>query len=274
MTKSILITGCSSGIGLSAAKILHEKGWHVFATARRDQDLQMLKHDLGISALYLDYSEPQSISETASKVLEETDNKLYGLFNNGAYGQPGAVEDLTPDVLRAQFEANVIGWHDLTVRLLPAMRRANQGRIIQCSSVFGFVSGHYRGAYNASKYAIEALSDAMRQELRDTNIYVSLIEPGPIRTRFVENAIEAYEKNIDIDNSPHTNKYKSRLEGMKKGGADVFKLEPEIVVEKLLHALTSRQPKSRYYVTIPTYFLAYAKRLLPTKLIDEILIRN
>lgn len=274
MSKSILITGCSSGIGLSATKILSKKNWQVFATARQKKDLEMLRAIPGVRALYLDYTDPTSIADTAAAVLDETNGKLYALFNNGAYGQPGAVEDISPQALREQFEANVFGWHDLTIRLIPSMRKQNQGRIIQCSSIFGFVSPHFRGAYNASKYAIEALSDSMRQELRDTNICISIIEPGPIRTRFVDNALAAYEKNIDIDNSPHSSIYKQRISKMKNGSSKTFRRRPEIIVDKLLHALTSSRPKNRYYATIPTYVMAYAKRLLPTKLIDEILIRN
>lgn len=274
MSKTILITGCSSGIGKCAAKTLSEQGWQVFATARKPEDLKMLKDELGVYSLYLDYRDEASIKNVADEVLEQTNGKLYALFNNGAYGQPGAVEDLPTNALREQFETNFFGWHDLTKRLIPAMRANNKGRIIQCSSIFGFVSAHYRGAYNASKYAVEALSDAMRQELRDTNIKVAIIEPGPIRTEFVPRCLQAYEENIDTENSPHKESYKKRINAMKKGGTDKFKLEPDIVVDKLIHALTSKNPKIRYYVTIPTYFMAYAKRFLPAKMIDKILINN
>ncbi len=274
MSKSILITGCSSGIGKCAAKTLSEQGWQVFATARKPEDLKMLKEELGVHSLYLDYRDEASIKNVADEVLELTNGKLYALFNNGAYGQPGAVEDLPTNALREQFETNFFGWHDLTKRLIPAMRANNEGRIIQCSSIFGFVSAHYRGAYNASKYAVEALSDAMRQELRDTNIKVAIIEPGPIRTEFVPRCLQAYEENIDTENSPHKESYKKRIDAMKKGGTDKFKLEPDIVVDKLIHALTSKNPKIRYYVTLPTYFMAYAKRFLPAKMIDNILINN
>jgi len=274
MTKSILITGCSTGIGRCAAKILNEKGWQVFATARKPEDLKMLEEDLRVTALYMDYRDEASIKTVADEVLKQTDGKLFALFNNGAYGQPGAVEDLPTEVLREQFETNFFGWHDLTRRLIPAMRENNEGRIVQCSSIFGFVSAHYRGAYNASKYAVEALSDAMRQELRETNIKVAIIEPGPIRTEFVPRCLKAYEENIDTENSPHKESYKKRIAAMKKGGTDKFKLEPDVVVDKLIHALTSKKPKIRYYVTVPTYVLAYAKRFLPTKMIDKILINN
>lgn len=273
-SKSILITGCSTGIGKCAAQTLQQQGWQVFATARKPEDLQMLKEELGVEALYMDYRDEASIKAVAETVLEKTNGKLFALFNNGAYGQPGAVEDLPTAALREQFEANFFGWHDLTKRLIPAMRANNQGRIIQCSSIFGFVSAHYRGAYNASKYAVEALSDAMRQELRDTNIKVAIIEPGPIRTEFVPRCLQAYEENIDTENSPHKESYKARIAAMKKGGTDKFKLEPDVVVDKLIHALTSKSPKIRYYVTVPTYVLAYAKRFLPTRIMDKILINN
>lgn len=272
--KSILITGCSTGIGKRAAEILHQGGWQVFATARRDEDIAMLSDDIGVTGLYLDYQDSASIKATAEQVLAQTDGHLFALFNNGGFGQPGAVEDLDTDVLRAQFETNFFGWHDLTRRVIPAMRAQGGGRIIQCSSVFGFVSAHYRGAYTASKHALEALSDAMRQELRGTNIHISIIEPGPIRTAFNKRALQSYRDNINMQASPHKDKYQQRVDDLENGGDSTFKLEPDAVVAKLQHALTSKNPKSRYYVTVPTYVLAYAKRLLPTKLIDEILIRN
>lgn len=274
MKKSILITGCSTGIGKRAAEMLHEKGWQVHATARREQDLKMLRDDIGVTAHYLDYEDSASIKATAEAVIKATNGELFALFNNGGYGQPGAVEDLETDILRRQFETNFFGWHELTRRLIPIMRQNGCGRIIQCSSVFGFVSAHYRGAYTASKYAVEALSDAMRQELRGTNIHVSLIEPGPIRTEFNSRALKSYQDNINLDTSPHRAVYEQRIANLKKDGATQFKLEPDAVVEKLLHALTAKKPKSRYFVTVPTYVLALAKRFLPTKLIDEILIRN
>ncbi len=274
MPQSILITGCSSGIGKRAAEMLAAKNWRVFATARKDEDLAMLGKINGITPLYLDYREPTSISDAANAAIEQTDGKLYALFNNGGYGQPGAVEDLPTSALRDQFETNFFGWHDLTRHVLPLMRQNNSGRIIQCSSIFGFVSAHYRGAYTASKHALEALSDALRQELIGTNIHVSLIEPGPIRSNFVERALKAYREEIDMENSPHREIYKARIDAMHGGGQQTFKLEPDIVVAKLEHALTAKKPKTRYYVTIPTYAMAYAKRFLPTKLIDKIITSN
>ena len=187
-----------------------ERGWRVFATARSKTDLARLEAE-GLEAIQLDYTDASSIAACADEVLKRSGNELYGLFNNGAYGQPGAVEDLRPDVLRAQFEANVFGWHDLTCRLIPAMRASGAGRIVQCSSVLGLVALKWRGAYNASKFAIEALSDTMRLELKDSGIHVCQIEPGPIRSRFRERAIAHLRENVDLEGSPHAAEYAKQL---------------------------------------------------------------
>ena len=272
--KSILITGCSSGIGLCAARTLKARGWRVFATARKRQDIAHLAEQDGVESLYLDYAEPASIAEAVDTVLTATDGRLDALFNNGGYGQPGAVEDLTPDVLRAQFEANVFGWHDLTRRLIPAMRRQGQGRIVYCSSVLGLIAAKYRGGYCASKFAIEALADSLRMELDGTGIHVVLIEPGPISTRFVEHAIEAYRRNIDMEKSPHRDIYRARIASMEEGGQQAFKLGPEAVAAKLVHALEARKPRPRYYVTFPTYAVAFLRRILPTRALDAVAARN
>jgi NAD(P)-dependent dehydrogenase (short-subunit alcohol dehydrogenase family) len=192
--RSILITGCSSGIGLASAREMKARGWRVFATARKPEDIKRLRDELAVESLYLDYAEPASIREAVDRVLEETKGRLTALFNNGAYGQPGAVEDLRPDVLRAQFEVNVFGWHDLTTRLIPAMRARREGRIVFCSSVLGLIAAPYRGAYCASKFAIEALADVLRIELAPSGIKIVLIEPGPIASRFLEHALEAYRR--------------------------------------------------------------------------------
>ena len=198
------------------------------------------------------------------------DGTLTALFNNGAYGQPGAVEDLTPDVLRAQFEANVFGWHDLTRRVIPAMRAQGEGRIVFCSSVLGLVAAPYRGAYCASKFAIEALADSLRMELAATGIRIVLIEPGPIATRFLEHALDAYRRNIDLEASAHSEIYRTRIARLEEGGDQTFKLGPEAVALKLVDALESRNPKPRYYVTMPTYAAALLRRLLPTRALDAI----
>lgn len=272
--RSVLITGCSSGIGLASARVLKARGWRVFATARKPEDIARLRDEDGLESLYLDYAEPDSIAVAAAQVLEATGGALDALFNNGAYGQPGAVEDLPPDALRAQLEANVIGWHDLTRRLVPSMRMQGKGRIVHCSSVLGLIAAPYRGAYCASKFAVEALADALRMELAGTGIHVSLIEPGPIATRFIEHALEAYRRNIDMENSPHRETYRARLAQMEEGGQKTFKLPPEAVAEKLVHALESRRPKTRYFVTFPTYAAAFLRRILPTRALDVLAANN
>lgn len=273
MSRSILITGCSSGIGLASARLLKERGWRVLATARTPLDREMLAHELGVEALHLDLADADSIAACATEALQRTDANLDALFNNGAYGQVGAVEDLTPELLRRQIEVNVIGTHDFTRRLVPAMRAAGRGRIVQCSSVLGFVSVPYRGAYCASKFALEALSDALRVELAGTGVHVSIIEPGPIRTRFVEHALANFRATVDIDGSAHRETYLARLAAKERGGKSTFKLEPEAVAWKLVHAVESARPKRRYKVTVPTYLAAVGKRLLPPPLADWLVQR-
>jgi NAD(P)-dependent dehydrogenase (short-subunit alcohol dehydrogenase family) len=272
--KSILITGCSSGIGLASAREMKARGWRVFATARKQQDIARLKEEEGVESLYLDYAEPESIEKAVAKVLKATGGGLDALFNNGAYGQPGAVEDLRRDVLRAQFEAGFFGWHDLTARIIPVMRRQGHGRIVFCSSVLGLISAPYRGAYCATKFAVEALADALRLELATTKIKVVLIEPGPIASRFLEHALEAYRRHIDLDASHHREIYRDRIARLEEGGDQTFKLGPEAVALKLARALESRNPKRRYYVTVPTYAAALFRRFLPTAMVDFIAARN
>lgn len=268
--KSILITGCSSGIGAAAARTMKERGWTVFASARTDVDLSELEAD-GATALYMDYREPQSIAATADRVLEATGGRIFALYNNGAYGQLGAVEDLPVSALREQFEANFFGWHDLTCRFLPSMRKNGGGRIVNCSSVLGMIAMKHRGAYVASKFALEGLSDALRLELRGSGIFVSTIQPGPIATRFLENALTSFYATIDRDTSPHKQEYKLRENRLKKGGDSTFKLPPSAVVERLIHAVESDRPKPNYYVTKPTYLMGVARRVLSRRQLDRFL---
>ena len=272
--RSILITGCSSGIGLASAREMKARGWRVFATARKPDDIKRLRDEIGVESLYLDYAEPASIAAAADDVLAATGGTLAALFNNGAYGQPGAVEDLRPEVLRAQFEANVFGWHDLTTRLIPAMRAQGEGRIVFCSSVLGLIAAPYRGAYCASKFAVEALADALRIELAPSGIKVILIEPGPIASRFVEHALQAYRRNIDLEGSPHRAIYRARIARLEEGGSQTFKLGPEAVAAKLAGALASKRPRPRYYVTLPTYAAVLMRRLLPTRVLDAVAASN
>jgi NAD(P)-dependent dehydrogenase (short-subunit alcohol dehydrogenase family) len=268
--QTILITGCSSGIGYASAKLLKEKGWRVFAAVRKDADIIRLEGE-GFEVLRLDYTEPVTISECVAEVAERTQGKLFALFNNGAYGQPGALEDISRVALTAQFEANVFGWHELTRDCLKLMRANGGGRIVNNSSVLGLTAMKWRGAYCATKFAIEAMSDTLRLELQGTGIHVSLIEPGPIATRFIEHALEAFERNVDEESSHYRETYIRQRQRLNGGGAKRFKLPPEAVALKLLHALESRKPKRRYYVTVPTYVMAWARRLLPPPALDRFL---
>ncbi|HUR43089.1 MAG TPA: SDR family oxidoreductase [Aestuariivirga sp.] len=268
--RTILITGCSSGIGYACARGMQARGWRVFATARKDADIKRLEAE-GLATFYLDYADARSVAACARETSERTDGKLDALFNNGAYGQPGAVEDLRREVLEAQFAANVFGWHQLTRACLPLMRANGAGRIVHCSSLLGLVALKWRGAYNASKFAIEALADTMRLELRDTNIRVSLIEPGPIASRFTEHALEAFERNIDQVNSHYRRAYERQRARLSQGRANPFRLGPEAVLEKLVHAVENQYPKAHYFVTQPTSYMAIARRMLPQRALDYVL---
>ncbi|MGA7802933.1 MAG: SDR family oxidoreductase [Gammaproteobacteria bacterium] len=270
--RSVLLTGCSSGIGYAAAKGLKARGYRVFATARKAQDVARLS-DEGLESLRLDLTDSASIRDAVDGVLERTDGTLYGVFNNAGYGQPGAVEDLSREVLRAQFETNVFGTHELNTRLIPVMRRQGYGRIIQNSSVLGLIALPYRGAYNASKFALEGLYDTLRLELTGTGIHVCLIEPGPIESRFRANSYAIYQDTIDTANSVHRDTYATLVARLKKEGAAApFTLPPKAVLDKVIHALESPRPKIRYYVTFPTYLFATLRRALPWRALDRVLL--
>ena len=269
--KTVLITGCSSGIGYCVARGLQQRGYRVFATARRAESVEALKTE-GFESLQLDLDDSASIRRAVDEILQRTNGELYAVFNNGAFGLPAAVEDLGREAIRAQFETNFFGWLELTNLLLPVMRKQGYGRIIQNSSVLGFVALPYRGAYNASKFAIEGLSDTLRLELNDTDIHVSLVEPGPVLSHFRANALVAMQKYVDIESSVHRERYLSVLERLNKQGAAVpFTLPPEAVLKKVIYALEARKPKARYYVTFPTYLFGTLKRVLPTGTLDKIL---
>ena len=271
--RSILITGCSSGIGLCCAHGLQQRGYRVFATARQAADVSRLG-DEGLEALRLDVDDSDSIAAALDEVLSRTGGTLYGLFNNAAYGQAGAVEDLTRDALRAQFETNLFGLVELQNRVIPVMRAQGEGRIVQDSSVLGLVALAYRGAYVASKYALEGITDTLRLELDGTGIYPVLIEPGPIATRFRANSLAAFKRNVDYENSAHRELYGRMLERLEKEGPAVpFTLPPEAVLSKLIRALEARRPKPRYYVTFPTYLFAGLKWVLTDRLMDKVLAR-
>ncbi|KAB2710830.1 SDR family oxidoreductase [Brucella intermedia] len=263
--RSIIITGCSSGIGAYCAEALKSQGWRVFATARKDADIDALRAK-GIEAHYLDYTQPQSIANLVDEVLRQTDGTLDALFNNGAYAQPGAIEDLPVEALRQQFEANFFGWHDLTRRVIPIMRRQGHGRIVHCSSILGLVPMKWRGAYVASKFALEGLMLAQRMELEGSGIDVSLIEPGPIASRFTYNAASHAEANIDMEASVHRELYQRQMAKLKSGGTkSKNKLGPEAVYAVLLHALEAPRPRPHYVVTRPAKLGSLARRLMPAR---------
>ncbi|ODS12108.1 SDR family oxidoreductase [Vibrio scophthalmi] len=271
MSKAVLITGCSSGIGYAAAHALHQRGYQVIASCRKAADVERLQAE-GLTCLQLDLSDSASIDHAVTQTLALTSGQLYGLFNNGAYGQPGALEDLPTDALRAQFESNFFGWHQLVQHVLPIMRKQGYGRIVQNSSVLGFAAMKYRGAYNASKFALEGWSDTLRLELADTEIKISLIEPGPIETRFRANALKAFQQWIDIDGSVHQTAYKQQIQRLEKEGSNnAFVLPAEACIPPLIDALEAPRPKIRYRVTRPTKVFAILKRLLPSRWLDKIL---
>lgn len=272
--RSILITGCSTGIGLAAARTLKARGWRVLATARKPADLERLAGQDGLEVIACEMADAASVAACAREVLSRTGGRLDALFNNAATGLVGAMEDIPAPALRQHMEVNVIAAHELTRLVVPAMRMQGHGRIVMCSSVLGLVSGPYRGAYSASKFALEAIADALRMELQPAGIHVALIEPGPIATEFMATTLAAFQRLIDAESSPHKTAYARRLAQMQAGGDGRFKLGPEAVVAKLIHAIESPRPKARYRVGVPAHAAALLKRVLPTRLLDRVLVRS
>jgi NAD(P)-dependent dehydrogenase (short-subunit alcohol dehydrogenase family) len=269
--RTIIVTGASSGIGAYCARALAAEGWRVFATARKPQDIERLERD-GLEAFYLDYREPTSIEALVAAVLERTGGRLDALYNNGAHAQPGAVEDLPVAALREQFEANLFGWHDLTRRIVPVMRAQGHGRIVHCSSILGLTPVKWRGAYVASKHALEGLMLCLRAELAGSGIHVSLIEPGPIESKIAPNGLDWFLKNINHENSVHREAYQAQLARMRGGGSKSrLKLKPDAVHAVLRHALLSERPRPHYVVTVPAKVGVLLKRLLPASLLYRVL---
>ncbi len=275
MQKSILITGCSSGIGYDAAHGLARAGWRVLATCRREEDCARLRGE-GLESFALDYASEASVAEGAQQALEMTGGRLEALYNNGAFACPGAVEDLPRGALREIFETNLFGVHDLTRRVIPAMRAQGAGRIVNCSSVLGLVGIRWRGAYVATKFAMEGLTDVLRLEMRDTPIKVILIEPGPVTSKIRVNSIPHFETWVDWQHSARIDQYRGGLlkRLYEKRGPDRFELPPSAVTAKILRALESPNPRPRYYVTTPTYMMGIARRILPGRALDWVLDRG
>lgn len=269
--RTIIVTGASSGIGAYCAHALKDEGWRVFATARTPEDIAALEAD-GVEAFYLDYREPESIAALVEAVLERTGGTLDALYNNGAHAQAGAVEDLPVEALREQFEANFFGWHDLTRRIVPVMRAQGHGRIVHCSSILGLTPVKWRGAYVASKHALEGLMLCMRAELQGSGIHVSLIEPGPIQSKIASNGLHWFLKNIDHENSVHRADYAAQLARLRAGGSTSrHKLKPDAIHAVLRHALLSPRPKPHYVVTTPARIGVVLKRILPATLFYRVL---
>ena len=269
--RTVLITGCSSGIGLCLAHGLRSSGYHVFATARKEEDVTKLKK-LGFEAFMLDLASSKSIKAAIYELYKKTDG-LYALINNGAYGQAGALEDISREALEKQFQANVFGWHELTNLVLPSMKARNIGRVIYISSVLGVVAMPFRGPYVASKFAIEGLVNTLRLELKKTKIKLSLIQPGPIESKFRHNAFLAFKENVDSSKSDYKREYKIMIERLNSDKNVQFTLAPEAVLRCVLHALESKVPKNHYRVTFPTKLFAFLCRILPSSWMDNILSR-
>ena len=271
--KSVLVTGCSSGIGRATAEVLRSKGWKVFPTARKVADLDALRQ-AGFEAIKLDVASSESIAQAVDRVLAKNAGKLGAVVNNAGFGMPGAIEDLTRDAMRYQFEVNLFGLQELTNKLIPVFRKQGYGRIVNVSSVVGRLSLPFMGIYSASKFALEAVSDALRVELSQDRISVSLVEPGPIKTSFSTNCAGQGEERLDADGSKFGAAYKQYFAKRRNGGMseDRFRLSPEAVAEKILHALESPHPKIRYCVTLPAYFGSWAARFVPSVVIDRLMI--
>lgn len=268
---SVLITGCSSGIGLATAQALAGRGWRVVASCRKRADCERLS-EAGFARVRLDYEAPETIPEAYRTALAHTGGRLDALVNNGAYAIPGCVEDLPVEALRAIFEANLFGWHELTRLALPTMHAQGGGRIVNVSSVLGLTALKYRGAYVATKFALEGLSDTLRLELRGTPIRVVTVEPGPIATRFRINARPQFHKWVDWRSSPNRDFYEAHLIPRldDEGGTQPFELGADAVAAKVARVLASAHPPPRVFVTTPTYLLALARRLLPTRWLDAV----
>ena len=274
--RTLLITGCSSGIGLDAARTMAARGWRVFATCRKEADCARLREE-GLESFRLDVADELSVADAMDETLERTGGTLDALFNNAAHAMPGALEDIPRQAMREIFETNLFGAHDLARRAMPAMRRNGGGRIVNCSSILGLAALRFRGPYNASKFAMEGLTDTLRLELHGSPIKAILIEPGPITTRIRVNAQPHFEKWIDPETSAWRKSYEDeilpRLYAPEGGAPDLFELAPKAVSRKLVHALESPRPRARYYVTTPTYAVGLMRRILGTRMADALLRR-
>ena len=272
--KTILITGCASGIGHAAAVALRAAGWRVFASCKQAEDCARLRNE-GFDSPQINYSDSACIEAGLADVLEATGGTLDALYNNGAIACPGFCEDIPRAALREVFEANVFGIHELTNRVIPVMRAQGHGRIVNCSSILGFMPGKWRGTYVASKYALEGLTDVLRLEMRDTPIKVVLIQPGPITSELRRKSIAYFEKWVDVENSTRAEDYRGLLDRLYvPGPKSRFELPASAAADVLRKALEAPSPRARYKVTTPAYIFALLKWLLPTRMFDAMLLRE
>lgn len=266
------MSGCSTGIGFDTALTLKKRGHRVIASARNISDVSRLI-ELGLEAIQLDLDNSDSIHNAAQQVLELTDGCLDVLINNAGFGQAGALEDISRAVLRAQFETNVFGLLELTNAFIPVMRAQKYGRIINISSILGIISMPFRGAYNASKYAVEGLSDTLRLELKSANINVITIEPGPIESKFRDNVVDKSLDNIDVAHSHFNKQYQQMLTTYKQNKSNsLFTQKTDSVTRKIIDAIESKRPQIKYPVTFPAHLFILLKRLLTTRLLDRIFL--
>ncbi len=274
--QSILITGCSSGIGLVVAQDLQQLGYQVFATCRNPADVLKLQ-DMGLTSIQLDVTNTASINQALQKILELSNGKIDVLFNNAGFGIPGAVEDITKSAILEQFDTNVFGLLELTNKVLPLMRQQGYGKIIINSSILGFISLRYRGSYIASKHALEGLFDTLRLELIGTPISVSIIQPGPVTSKFRDNAYKYFLKHVNAEQSAHAKQYEIMRKRFIPENANgehkktLFELPESSVTKKILQIINTKHPRARYSVTFPTYLFRVLVRILPTSWLDKIL---
>lgn len=267
--RSVLITGCSSGIGYDAAHSLFKAGWRVFATCRKAEDVDRLTNE-GLEALQLDVTDETSMDSALSEILSRTGGSLDALINNAAYATPGAAEDIPTEALREIFETNLFGLHALTRKVIPVMRKQGHGRIVNIGSVLGYVVFKWRAAYVATKYALEGYTDTLRLEMKDTPIKIILINPGPITSRIRQNSVPHFEKHINWSASPRAEQYrKSLLKRLYEDrGPDRYQLPASAVTKKLFVALDAKNPAPKMYVTTPAYTMNILRRFLPTRALD------
>jgi NAD(P)-dependent dehydrogenase (short-subunit alcohol dehydrogenase family) len=249
VSKAVLITGCSSGIGRAAAERLASNGWNVYASARRIEDIKDLA-DRGCKTIALDVTDEGSMA-AAARTVEEAEGAIGALVNNAGYSQSGALESVPMDLVRRQFETNVFGLVRLTQLVLPGMRRQRWGRIVNLSSMGGRLTFPGGAFYHATKHAVEALSDALRFEVRGFGINVSIVEPGLIITRFGEAAVASMDPKPADD--PAYAEFNAAVAkntvGAYEGGMSKLGAGPEAVAKVIERAITARRPKPRYVVT-------------------------